>query len=143
MARSILPSAPAIDTHAFVGIAAGPAVATVLAAGLAQSFGHWSGVDPVGLAGGPVPLLLGTAVLIYAVFALVHLLHAAGDHLTGRPTPLWWRPGSSAWAAQGDEDPADTALATVPVPAFPTHIDGAILSGGLSLAAWLGLTGVI
>jgi hypothetical protein len=143
MARSILPPAPAIDMNAFVGIAAGPAAVTVLAAGLVQSIGHWSGADPVGTMGGPVPLLLGTAVLIYAVFALVHLLHAVGDHLTGQPTPLWWCPGSDAWEAQRDEGAADMALAAASVPIFPAHIDGAVLSGGLSLAAWLSLTGVI
>lgn len=143
MARSILPSAPAIDMHAFVGIAAGPAVATVLSAGLVQSLGHWTGTDPVASMGGPAPMLLGTAVLIYAVFALVHLLHAIGDRLTGQPTPLWWRPGSDAWAAQDDEDPARMTIAVAAPPIFPAHIDGAVLSGGLSLAAWLSLTGVI
>ncbi|HSK41536.1 MAG TPA: hypothetical protein VK943_17355, partial [Arenibaculum sp.] len=63
-------------------------------------------------------------------------LHAVADRITGRRTPLGWRPD----LVGKDEEPADASHAA---PLFPDHVDGAVLSGGLALAAWLALTGTI
>ncbi|WP_207480855.1 hypothetical protein [Arenibaculum pallidiluteum] len=118
---------PAIDGRALLGIAIGPAVIAVLMSALAQSAGAWFGRDVVTESGGPVTLLLGTGVLLYAVFALMHGLHALGDALLSERTPLWWQPDLVT-------EESDVLLAP---PAFPTHVDGAVLSGGLALASWL------
>jgi hypothetical protein len=122
--------ASAIDLRSLVGVAFGPGVAAVLVAALAQSLGHWFGRDVVADAGGPAALVLGSAVLLYAVFALMHGLHAMGDALLGEETPLWWQPEQV-----GEEE--NETLALPAAPAFPCHLDGAVLSGGLSLACWL------
>lgn len=136
MAYDTTPPTPRIDMHGFTGIATGPGIAGVLTAGMIQSLGHWHGTDAVAAAGGAGPLLLGTTVLLYAMFALVHLLHAVADGITGRKTPLWWNPG----LVGEDEETADAPPAA---PLFPNHVDGAVLSGGLALAAWLVLTGTV
>jgi len=120
--------APAVDSRALLGIALGPAAISILMAALAQSLGAWFGRDIVAEAGGPAALVVGTAVLLYAVFALMHGLHALGDALLSERTPLWWQPDL---VADGESD----ALLTPP--AFPAHVDGAVLSGGLALASWL------
>lgn len=119
----------------FGAIAVGPAIAAVLMAALAQSLGYWHGTDPVLAAGGPVQFLLGTSMLLYALFALMHFLHWVGDRLTGRSTPLWWLPERMA------ED--EETVPGIGGAAFPNHLDGTALSLALALVSWLALQGVI
>jgi hypothetical protein len=130
-----------IDMRGFGAIAFGPAVAAVLMAALAQSLGYWHGTDPVVAAGGPVQLLLGTSMLLYALFALVHLLHWIGDRLTGQPTPLWWLPERMSRDEQ--TVPGIGGAGDAPVPAFPNHLDGAALSLAMALVSRLALQGAI
>jgi hypothetical protein len=141
MSRTIPHDDREIDMRGFGAIAVGPAVAAVLMAALAQSLGYWHGTDPVLAAGGPVRLLLGTSMLLYALFALVHFLHWIGDRLTGRPTPLWWLP--ERMAEDEETVPGIGAAGAPAVAAFPDHLDGAALSLALALVSWLALQGVI
>jgi hypothetical protein len=130
-AADAAPRGPAtsVDARGLLGVAFGPGAAAVLVAALAQSIGHWFGRDVVADAGGPATLLLGTSVVLYAVFALMHGLHALGDALLCEDTPLWWQPDR---VSDGEDD------APLPrAPAFPCHLDGAVLSGGVALALWL------